>query len=156
MGLNMRLLLGLSIWLAIYPLTCRAEFCANGVQANGETIELSGVFHRKVLWGPPNFGDNPKTDSKFVAWFISLSKPLVVQGGVEFGGGYYSSVSEIKLSSETTQFKSKLLQPLAGKLVVVAGQLWRGNTAGDVTPIVIAAKTVKPTDQDICRVTPEN
>lgn len=152
----MRLLLGLSILLALYPLACRAESCANGVQANGETIELSGLFHSEVLWGPPNFGENPKTDSQFVAWFISLNKPLVVQGGAEIGGNYYSSVSEIKLSSDFTQFKSKLLEPLAGKLVVVTGKLWRGTVEGDVTPIFIATKTVKATDQDICRVMPGN
>jgi hypothetical protein len=151
----MRLLLGLSILLALYPLTCRAESCANGVQANGETVELSGLFHSDVIWGPPNFGEDPQNDSQFVAWFIALSEPLVVQGGVEDGGQYYSSVSEIKLSSDFTQYKEKLLEPLLGKLVAVTGKLWRGNVEGDVTPIVIAAKTVTRTDRSICRVIPE-
>jgi hypothetical protein len=156
MRLNMRLLLGLSILLALCPLACRAESCANGVQANGETVELSGFFHSDVIWGPPNFGEEPQTDSQFVAWFIALSEPLVVQGGVEILGNYYSSVSEIKLSSDFTAYKDKLLEPLLGKLVVVTGKLWRGTVEGDVTPIVIAAKTVTPTDQNICRITSAN
>ena len=152
----MRLLLGLSILLALYPLACHAESCANGVPANGETVELSGIFHSEVIWGPPNFGEEPRTDSQFVAWFIALKEPLVVRGRVEVGGQYYSNVSEIKLSSDFTAYKDKLLEPLIGKLVVVTGKLWRGTVEGDVTPIVIAAKTVTPTDQNICRVTPGN
>lgn len=142
--------------LALCPLACRAESCDNGVQANGETIELSGFFYSEVLWGPPNFGENPATDSQFVAWFISLSKPLVVQGGVEVGGDYFPSVSVIKLSSDTTSWISERLRPLFGKLVVVRGKLWRGIAEGDVTPISIAMKTIEPTDPNICRIIPGN
>jgi hypothetical protein len=151
----MRLPLALSILLALCPLACRAESCANGVQANGETIELSGVLHRKVFWGPPNFGENPETDSKFALWIISLSKPLVILEGAQIQGTFPPSVSEIKLSAGTTMFKSKLLRPLDGKLVVVTGRLWLGITPGDA-PIAIQMKTVEPTDQNICRVTPGN
>jgi hypothetical protein len=151
----MRLLLGLSILLALYPLSCLADSCANGVEANGETIELSGVLHRKVFWGPPNFGENPETDSKFALWIISLSKPLVIREPAKIQGIFPSSVSEIKLFAGTTMFKSKLLRPLEGKLVVVTGKLWLGITPGD-SPISIDMKTVEPTDQNICRVTPAN
>jgi hypothetical protein len=151
----MRLLLGLSILLALYPLPCRSESCANGVQANGEAIELSGVLHRKTFWGPPNFGDNPETDSKFALWIISLRKPLVILEGAQIQGIFPPSVSEIKLAADTTMFKSKLLRPLDGKLVVVTGKLWLGITSGDA-PIAIDMKTIKRTDQNICRVTSGN
>jgi hypothetical protein len=156
----MRLLLWLSIVLALYPLPCRAESCANGVQANGESgesIELSGVLHRQVRWGPPNFGENPKTDSTFVAWTISLSEPLVIQGGVQIGGESQPSVSEIALISYSYKvaLDTELLQRLDGKLVVVTGKLWPATTAVP-TPIILLTKTIKPTDQNICQVTPEN
>jgi hypothetical protein len=151
----MRLLLGLSILLALYPLVCRAESCGNGVRANGETIELSGVLHRKVFWGPPNFGDEPETDSKFALWIISLRKPLIILKGAQIEGPFPPSVSEIKLAAGTTMFKSKLLRPLHGKLVVVTGKLWLGITPGDA-PIAIFMKTIKRTDQHVCRVIPGN
>jgi hypothetical protein len=158
----MRLLLWLSIVLALYPLPCRAESCANGVQANGEpneeSIELSGVLHRQVRWGPPNFGDNPETDSTFIAWIISLSEPLAVHGGVQIGGKYQPSVSEIALISYSYKvaFDIERLQALDGKLVVVTGKLWPATTPELGTPIILLTKTIKPTDQNICRVTLEN
>jgi hypothetical protein len=158
MRLNVRLLLGLSILLALYPLACRADSCANGVQVNRDFIELSGVLHRQVRWGPPNFGENPVTDSTFIAWIISLSEPLVVQGGVQFGGKSQPSVSQIALISYSYKvpFDAERLQPLDGKLVVVTGKLWPATTPEVGTPIILVTKTIKPANQDICRVIPEN
>jgi hypothetical protein len=151
----MRLILGLSILLALYPLACRAESCANGVLANGETIELSGVLHRQIHWGPPNFGEDPETDSKFVAWIIALSKPLVIQ---ERSQVIQPSVSEITIFSfsYTGVVDTERLQPLDGKLVVVTGRLWPGTTPADVTPVILITKTIKPTDQNICQIISEN
>ena len=158
----MRLLLGLSILLALYPLACRAESCANGVQANGEpneeSIELSGVLHRQIRWGPPNYGENPETDSTFIAWIISLSKPLVIQGGVQIGDKSQNySVSEIALISYSYKvvFDTELLQHLDGKLVLVTGKLWPATTS-ELTPIILLTKTIKPTDRNICQTVPEN
>jgi hypothetical protein len=156
----MRFLLGLSILLALYPLACRAESCANGVQANeesGESIELSGVLHRQIRWGPPNFGENPATDSTFIAWIISLSEPLVVRGGVQIGGKSQPSVSEIALISYSYKvvFDTERLQSLDGKLVVVTGRLWPATTPV-LTPIILLTKTIKQTDQNICRIISEN
>jgi hypothetical protein len=158
----MRLFLGLSILLALYPLACRAESCANGVQATGgpneESIELSGVLHRQVRWGPPNYGENPKTDSTFIAWIISLREPLVIQGGVQIGDkSQNSSVSEIALISYSYKvvFDTERLQSLDGKLVVVTGKLWPATTS-ELTPIILLTKMIKPTDQNICRVIPGN
>lgn len=152
----MRLLLGLSILLALYPLACRAESCDNGVQAYRQTVELSGVLHHQVHWGPPNFGENPDTDSTFIAWIISLSKPIVVQEGAQI---VESSVSEITLFSFTNTgvFDTERLQSLDGKLIVVTGKLWPATTPADVTPVVLVTKkAIKSTDQNICRIIPEN
>lgn len=154
----MRLLVGLSILLALYPLACRAASCANGVQANRDFIELSGVLHRQVRWGPPNFGENPETDSTFIAWIISLGEPLVVQGGVQIEDKSQPSVSEIALISYSYKvpFDVERLQSLDGKLILVTGKLWPATTPELGTPIILRTKTIEPTDQDICRVIPEN
>jgi hypothetical protein len=157
MRLNMRRLLGLSILLALYPLACHAESCANGVLANGETVELSGVLHHQVHWGPPNFGDEPETDSTFIAWIISLSKPLVIQ---ERSQVIEPSVSEITLFSfsqtGTGAFDTKRLQSLDGKLIVATGKLWPATDPTDVTPVILVTKkAIKPTDQNICQIISE-
>src|SRR6266478_2042272 len=46
-------------------------------------VTLTGVVTHQVEWGPPGFGENPRTDSSFVAWILNLdfSIPVVVDDG---------------------------------------------------------------------------
>lgn len=131
---------------------CCAATCAKGVQSNGQTIEFSGILHQEIRWGPPNFGENPQTDSQFTVWIVSVSNPIVVQGGVEIGGKSQSSVSEIQLSIDPTTFRADSLQPLVGKLIVATGRLWAGTSQGDVTPVVLGVENVASANQAICRI----
>jgi len=109
-----------------------------------------------AYWGPPNFGEHPRTDSKFTAWIVSVGKPVPVQAGVQFAGKSQASVSEIQLSIDPTTFHSKVLRPLDGKMVVATGKFWQASTPGDVTPVVLSVETLAATDKTICRVTPDD
>ena len=143
--------------LMLQASVCFAGSCSNGVQTNGkETIEFSGILHHQVHWGPPNFGEHPRTDSKFTAWIVSVGKPVPVQAGVQFAGKSQASVSEIQLSIDPTTFHSKVLRPLDGKMVVATGKFWQASTPGDVTPVVLSVETLAATDKTICRVTPDD
>ena len=39
-------------------------------------VILSGYLVSEKDWGPPNFGDSPKTDSKFSVLLLKLDKPV--------------------------------------------------------------------------------
>jgi hypothetical protein len=148
--------LALTILFALYPLTCIADPCADGIEPNGQIIELSGVLHSDVYWGPPNFGENPETDSTFTAWTISLSEPLFIIGGAQIGDEFEPSVSDIQLGIPLEMVNSEHLRLLDRKLVVATGKLWRGIAQGDVLPIgldIETAEALKPTDHTICRIT---
>jgi len=41
-------------------------------------VELEGKLRVKTFYGPPNFGENPKTDLKERCWILSLDKPINV------------------------------------------------------------------------------
>jgi hypothetical protein len=41
-------------------------------------VELVGTLTEKVYFGPPGYGENPKTDSKEQAAILQLSKPIKV------------------------------------------------------------------------------
>ncbi len=147
--------IGFLVLLTTYSSACFAESCTGGVQANGETIKFSGVLRHEERWGPPNFGENPGTDSKFIVWIVDLGKPITILGGAQIGGKSQASVSEIQLNIDPMKFRDEKLQPLDGKMVIAAGKLWRAKSQGDVTPVVVALRTVVPTDKSICRITPD-
>jgi len=129
--------------------------CGNGVDPNGGAIEISGVLHQRKSWGPPNYGENPKTDSKYVAWLVFVSLPIPVQGGADIDGKVQSTVSKIQLNIPMA-FDRKSLNLLDGKMVLASGKLWKADTAGYVTPVFLSVKTLTPTDKTICRILPEN
>src|SRR5687768_12992313 len=42
-------------------------------------VELEGKLIIKTFFGPPNFGENPASDSKERSWILSLDKPINVR-----------------------------------------------------------------------------
>jgi hypothetical protein len=139
------------VFLVMHASVSAAAPCADGVRLNGEAIEFSGILHHEERWGPPNFGENPETDSKFTAWIVSVGTPIPVQGGAEFDGKTLHAISEIQIIVPPFTFR-QVLQSLDGKMVVVTGELWNATVQGDVRPVNVMVKTLKPTGQTICRV----
>jgi hypothetical protein len=39
-------------------------------------VVLHGTLRTKIAFGPPNFGENPKSDSRFRVYYVRLAKPL--------------------------------------------------------------------------------
>lgn len=131
---------------------CVAASCTEGVRPNGEVIEFSGILHSDEQWGPPNFGENPETDSKFTAWIISVNPPIPIKGGVRFGEETWNTATKIQISIGTMGLDRKFLAPLDGKMVVATGNLWDATAPADVTPVVLSLAKLETTDKSICRV----
>ncbi len=134
---------------------CLAASCADGVRPDGQTVELSGILHQQVQWGPPNFGENPQTDKKFTAWIITMTPPLPVQSGANIDASPLA-VSKLQLSIDPTSFRIDTLPALDGKMVIATGKLWNATSQGDVTPVVLSVKVVLPTDHSVCRIVVPN
>jgi hypothetical protein len=47
---------------------------------------ISGTVVEREVWGPPNFGERPKTDSRYRVWIISLDDPIQVTVANRAGG----------------------------------------------------------------------
>jgi hypothetical protein len=137
----------------LHPSVAFARSCADGVQLGTKaTVELSGVLHRQVRWGPPNFGESPATDSKFTVWVVSLSKPVRISGAARSGAIFRSPIPGIQFSVDPTTFDWKVLEALDGKMVVATGMLWSATSQGDVMPVVMAIKTLAATSKPVCRI----
>lgn len=130
---------------ALYGIICHAH--PNGPEelstGGTEPVEICGVLRHETRWGPPNFGENPKTDSRFTVWIVSLRKSVSVRSGSEIGKEGREDVSEIQLSIDRSKFKRKDLQQLDSKQVQASGKLWTATSQGDVTPVVLALTKIK-------------
>lgn len=64
----------LSLLLLIARPTCAEEIC----HFEPTVVELTGKLITKVFYGPPGYGENPKTDSKEKVAILQLTKPINV------------------------------------------------------------------------------
>jgi len=44
----------------------------------GQTMSLHGSVYAEPFFGPPNYGENPDTDSREIAYILKLDKPIRV------------------------------------------------------------------------------
>lgn len=127
------------LWIPTWP-----DKAAGAALTTGIPVEICGTLHAEARWGPPNFGEDPKTDSKFTAWIVSLKKPVTVGAGKEIGEEHAQSVASIQLSFSAFDHQ-KLLRDLKrlDKTVVVAfGRLWTATAPADVTPVVLSLERI--------------
>jgi hypothetical protein len=148
----MRCLNGIfGIFIMFQPLACSAEQCGVGMPAAG-AIEVSGILSHESRWGPPNFGEKPTSDSKFVVWIVLLKRPLIFSILNAAGSNIIISMPRIQLSVDQTKFDARKLKRFEGQNVIAKGQLWNAITPGDVTPVVVGLEALEPTDQEICQI----
>jgi len=58
----------------------RAQECATMSEIKARPLrsfELSGTLRKEWFWGPPNFGENPKTDRHNQDFVLLLDYPLL-------------------------------------------------------------------------------
>ena len=109
----------------------------------GERIQISGLLRSELHWGPPNFGEEPSTDSRFVAWVVQLDKPVPVRGKVNVSGKNVANILEFGISVDLGSSARDELRVLDGQMALITGKLWAATTQGDVRPGVINATSVE-------------
>jgi hypothetical protein len=99
-------------------------------------VELEGKLTIEWKSGPPNFGENPKTDSKVRVPILILTKAANVHGNpeafpfnVEVKGIRRIQLAVFNLKGPYKQF--------IGKKVVVKGTLFHAHTGGHYTDVVM-------------------
>lgn len=108
-----------------------ASPCTGVPHSNGQDIRVTGVLQSEIHWGPPNFGETPKTDSKFAAWVLHVDSPFTVVKDEGDGSEGEATVSEIQLELSNT-FSDEQIAALVKKHISVEGSLWMAQTPGDV------------------------
>ena len=110
-----------------------------------QAVLLTGRLRQERHWGPPNFGESPKTDSMFVAWILELPRPVVIHAhGDDSKLRRDVTLKRIQLqegSVPTEGWKAKL-----GKVVLVSGKLSTASTGGDVTDVTLDVEDLRLMD----------
>jgi hypothetical protein len=123
----------LGAMIVAYICACSASPCTSIPSSNGrDIIRTSGVLHKEIHWGPPNFGENPNTDSKFTAWVLHIDLPFKVKNNSIDKQKNEIVVKDIQLETSNVITSNKIAE-FENKHIIVEGRLWTASTPGDVT-----------------------
>jgi hypothetical protein len=107
------------------------------------SVELEGRLIVQTKYGPPNFGENPKTDKRVKVPIVVLTKAINVRGTP--GAGHNATSVEgarriqLVFTDPAMSYKS-----LVGKDIVVKGTLFHAETGGHYTDVLISVQSIEP------------
>jgi len=98
----------------------------------GESVVI-GSLSSRVVYGPPNYGEDPQTDSKETIYLLKFDPSCAdALGARKIGGNQFQLVGEKVIG----------VQKFLGKKVVVKGEIFRGETGHHHTRFVLDASNV--------------
>lgn len=108
-------------------------------------VELEGKLIAEFRYGPPNFGENPKTDAKLRVPILMLTRPINVRGNPQDPLNAESVVrirriQVILLGAEDVAIPYK---QFIGKKLRVKGTLVHAHTGYHFTKVVMLVRSVE-------------
>ena len=106
-------------------------------------VELRGVLDTIWRFGPPNFGDEPDTDSRVLVSVLKLASPVDVlaDSTSELNRQDLQGIDVVQLVAANDALWAKLL----GSSVTVTGSLFQAQTGHHYTPVLINVTGVTAT-----------
>lgn len=110
-------------------------------------VELEGRLTVQRRYGPPNFGEQPKTDAKVKVPIIVLKNPVNVRGtpGAAPNDVDVKRIKRIQLIFEPGQMN---YAALVGKKIVVKGKLFHAHTGHHYTDVVMSVVSIEPANRN--------
>lgn len=122
--------------LCVAPHSWAAPPC---LHYGGDPITLTGRVTFRTFYGPPNYGENPETDSRETQAILVMAKPICVDANPS------TDEEKEKGQRKVTLVPSAGFNPpmYRGKLVTVEGRLFHAHTAHHRTPVLIQTVRIK-------------
>lgn len=98
-------------------------------------VELRGRLARVLEYGPPNFGENPKTDWKGLVAFLHLEHPISMCADKEGEAMDHVTVVQVNFTRRTAR-------RLNGKVIRVAGTLIGRSAPMDYADVIMTPDSV--------------
>ncbi|MGY4516710.1 DUF4431 domain-containing protein [Lysobacter sp. HA18] len=117
-----------ALLLALSPVAARAE-C---LRYEPSVVALSGTLSTRTFYGPPNYGEDPLTDSRERQVLLRLDAPMCTTTSPDG-----DDVAEKGQREVTLTFADLDLRPYIGKHVRIEGTLFHAITAHHHTSVLI-------------------
>ena len=99
---------------------------------------LRGILQIRVFFGPPNYGDNPNTDSRETQAVLFLTKAICTVK--DEGSDDTNEANQFELTLVPNQ--KVRLSGLAGRSVIVSGKLFGAHTGHHHTPLLLSLSSI--------------
>jgi hypothetical protein len=105
-------------------------------------VELEGNLTVEIKYGPPNYGENPKTDEKVNVPILVLSQPINVRGDPksELNKETVEGVTRIQLVFDKT---STTYKQFVGSRVLVKGTLFKAHSGHHYTDVLVSVQDIR-------------
>ncbi|HCB1501240.1 TPA: DUF4431 domain-containing protein [Klebsiella michiganensis] len=137
----------LHVILAMFTLCSGSVFAAEPCIHYAQEVKLSGYVEVRTFFGPPNYGENPKTDSRQVQSMLFLDEPVcatAAPNAIQYDEDERDQI-EVTLRTESP---SSALTSLASKHVTVAGKLEHAESGYDNSKLILSsAKLIESTER---------
>jgi hypothetical protein len=108
-------------------------------QYEPELSTIDGKISSEIHWGPPNYGENPDTDSQVRLYFITLDSPIKVEarpGGV-VNINSYQDVTVIQIT-----YDKLVIEDFIGGYCTVTGKLYERIFGIHMTNVLMAVEDI--------------
>ena len=106
-------------------------------------VSLEGKLIVEWKYGPPNYGENPKTDAKVRVLMLVLSRPVNVRGNPEDALNTESVEGIKRIQLNPANLKTRHEQ-FIGMRVFVKGTLFHEHTGHHYTKVVMDIHSLEP------------
>jgi hypothetical protein len=104
-----------------------------------EKTELTGTLTKKMFYGPPGYGEDPRHDKKEHVFILKLDRPINVVAESS-NDTSHDNVREIQVNN----LKGSKLDPMLKRKVKITGKLSSASIGHDHTDVLIDAEEIIP------------
>lgn len=120
---------------------CSAQSKPKSLSYEPDRVTLVGKVVSRTFYGPPNYGEDPATDSKEDQYILILDTPIDVIGSIDPIDKTERGVK--KLTLVVFDFKTNPVESLLGKRVEVHGRLFHAHTGHHRTRVLIEVESIR-------------
>jgi len=129
-----------SIVIIVFLLAVPLAFAADIYKFEPAVTTLTGILMNKEFFGPPGYGEDPKTDSKEHTAILILTHPIRV---VADKGDQFNETKDNVHEVQLINVKRISLSPYYQKTVRVTGNLSSAITGHHRTAVLIEIDTIQ-------------
>jgi len=146
------LLIASLLWLGLCVIACaqKTPTCTTQTIEAGQTwlsyepsiVHLRGFLQTRAAWGPPNYGENPLTDSRELEYYLDLERPIEVKGdpSSDINSETLTGITTVQLICGDNSTCNRYVRREA----IVTGALTRSHSGHHHVPLLLTVNNIEP------------